>query len=262
MCVALLMLCGCHGDNTSDSTTISPDVPHAARVLMAAYPDQHLSYSDGCLWFPDSTAVMVDDGRDKNAVERMDDCDLADMFVLDYDTTVAVPAYQQDCGRARCEAFFKQMYGGDETAVRSNLVPVDWLGDTVLFSRINGAAEHLKAVAADLEQQPQLQRYLKSSGTFCWRTVSGTQRLSAHSYGIAIDIGVDYSDYWQWRNPRASETDTIVYSNHFPLEVVRVFERHGFIWGGRWYHYDTMHFEYRPEYFVGASDKDSVSHAR
>ncbi|MDP3291618.1 MAG: M15 family metallopeptidase, partial [Sulfuricurvum sp.] len=22
---------------------------------------------------------------------------------------------------------------------------------------------------------------------------------------------------------------------------------HGFIWGGRWYHYDTMHFEYRPE---------------
>jgi len=26
-----------------------------------------------------------------------------------------------------------------------------------------------------------------------------------------------------------------------------VFERHGFIWGGRWWHYDTMHFEYRPE---------------
>ena len=24
-------------------------------------------------------------------------------------------------------------------------------------------------------------------------------------------------------------------------------EKHGFIWGGKWYHYDTMHFEYRPE---------------
>jgi D-alanyl-D-alanine carboxypeptidase len=22
---------------------------------------------------------------------------------------------------------------------------------------------------------------------------------------------------------------------------------YGFIWGGKWYHYDTMHFEYRPE---------------
>ena len=26
-----------------------------------------------------------------------------------------------------------------------------------------------------------------------------------------------------------------------------IFERHGFIWGGKWHHYDTMHFEYRPE---------------
>ncbi|MBP9613702.1 MAG: M15 family metallopeptidase, partial [Sulfurospirillum sp.] len=26
-------------------------------------------------------------------------------------------------------------------------------------------------------------------------------------------------------------------------------EKYGFVWGGRWYHYDTMHFEYRPELF-------------
>jgi hypothetical protein len=32
-----------------------------------------------------------------------------------------------------------------------------------------------------------------------------------------------------------------------PFEIVLIFERHGFIWGGKWYHYDTMHFEYRPE---------------
>ena len=30
--------------------------------------------------------------------------------------------------------------------------------------------------------------------------------------------------------------------------IVKVFEKYGFIWGGRWYHYDTMHFEYRPEF--------------
>ncbi len=28
---------------------------------------------------------------------------------------------------------------------------------------------------------------------------------------------------------------------------IDIFERHGFIWGGRWYHFDTMRFEYRPE---------------
>jgi hypothetical protein len=31
------------------------------------------------------------------------------------------------------------------------------------------------------------------------------------------------------------------------LEIVEIFERHGFIWGGKWYHFDTFHFEYRPE---------------
>jgi len=30
---------------------------------------------------------------------------------------------------------------------------------------------------------------------------------------------------------------------------VQLFESERFIWGGRWYHFDTMHFEYRPEFF-------------
>jgi hypothetical protein len=30
-------------------------------------------------------------------------------------------------------------------------------------------------------------------------------------------------------------------------EIVDIFERRGFVWGGKWYRYDTMHFEYRPE---------------
>ena len=32
-----------------------------------------------------------------------------------------------------------------------------------------------------------------------------------------------------------------------PQAIVDAFEAERFIWGGRWYHYDTMHFEYRPE---------------
>ena len=71
--------------------------------------------------------------------------------------------------------------------------------------------------------------------------------MSTHAFGIAIDIGVSESNYWRLDYPEADENDTIAYRNTFPLELVEVFERHGFIWGGRWYHYDTMHFEYRPE---------------
>jgi hypothetical protein len=29
--------------------------------------------------------------------------------------------------------------------------------------------------------------------------------------------------------------------------VIRIFEEEGFIWGGKWAMYDTMHFEYHPE---------------
>ncbi|MFI3257747.1 MAG: M15 family metallopeptidase, partial [Spirochaetales bacterium] len=32
-----------------------------------------------------------------------------------------------------------------------------------------------------------------------------------------------------------------------PQQVVKVFEKYGFIWGGVWDIYDTMHFEYKPE---------------
>jgi len=41
--------------------------------------------------------------------------------------------------------------------------------------------------------------------------------------------------------------------NEIPWEIVHIFEKHGFIWGGKWYHYDTMHFEYRPEMIAPAN---------
>ena len=39
----------------------------------------------------------------------------------------------------------------------------------------------------------------------------------------------------------------MIWKNRIPQEIVDAFEAEGFIWGGRWAHYDTMHFEYRPE---------------
>jgi hypothetical protein len=38
--------------------------------------------------------------------------------------------------------------------------------------------------------------------------------------------------------------------------VIRAFEEQGFIWGGRWARYDTMHFEYHPELLIlGTSNR-------
>jgi hypothetical protein len=39
------------------------------------------------------------------------------------------------------------------------------------------------------------------------------------------------------------------YPNQIPWPIILLFEKYGFIWGGKWHHFDTMHFEYRPELF-------------
>jgi hypothetical protein len=70
-----------------------------------------------------------------------------------------------------------------------------------------------------------------------------------HAWGAAIDINTAHSDYWRWHG--AADGGVPAYRNRIPPEIVAVFERHGFIWGGRWSHYDTMHFEYRPELLPG-----------
>jgi hypothetical protein len=75
-----------------------------------------------------------------------------------------------------------------------------------------------------------------------------------HAWGAAIDINTAQGDYW--RGHRSGTGDT-GYRNRIPIEIVEIFERHGFIWGGKWSHYDTMHFEYRPELLNGQAAVES-----
>jgi peptidoglycan L-alanyl-D-glutamate endopeptidase CwlK len=163
------------------------------------------------------------------------------------------PAEFDDPGRIRNDSFFKCMYGATPAAVRQNLVTITWLPalapQSLLVTRINGVDKQLQAVSDELEKLPAFLKYLqKAAGTFNWRVIKGTTRPSTHSYGIAIDINTDFSNYWQWDNKTTDENKKVpVYVNRIPAEIVDIFEKHGFIWGGKWYHYDTMHFEYRPE---------------
>ena len=222
-------------------------IPVGAQVLMEVYPDFVKGYQDGKILMTDGTTMVYDDKREKNFLQKLDDADIEDMFAFKYDLSSWTPDYMQDAGRSRCEAFFKKMYGATASQVQKHLIKVSWFGQQVLFTTVNHAADSLRAVAAELAKHPDLKPYLKSSGSFYWRKVRGANRQSAHSYGMTIDIGVKFSDYWLWKNPGKKETNKITYANRIPHKLVEIFERHGFIWGGRWYHYDTMHFEFRPE---------------
>jgi hypothetical protein len=154
-----------------------------------------------------------------------------------------------DPGRCRVEALFMTLYGDSESAVAKNCVAVEFCGNSVKFNPRCGAAEALRAVSADLTallaQKPKLRSYVnKLAGTFNWRKIAGTERLSNHSFATAIDLNVDKAAYWRWQSPTQLETFS---RKSWPTEIIETFERHGFIWGGKWWHFDTMHFEYRPE---------------
>ena len=194
---------------------------------------------------------IYDDGKTKTFEERLDHPDIKDMFCQTY--PLANPSDRLpkdfDPGRYRVEALFMKLYGDAKSAVARNCVAVDFCGNSVKFNARHGAADALRAVSADLTpllaRKPELRSYVnKLAGTFNWRKVAGTERLSNHSFATAIDLNVQKAAYWRWQSPAQLETFS---RKNWPTEIIEAFERHGFIWGGKWWHFDTMHFEYRPE---------------
>lgn len=224
-----------------------PPLEPALRALLESYPTEIKGVERNEIIMADGTRLTFDDGRKKDHLGLLDDSDIEDMFVYRYELPDSAPEYLHDPGRSRSEALYKKMYGNSAAAVQKNLVPVEWFGQKVQFTKVNGAADSLRAVAREIALYPELKPYLKSSGTFYWRPVRGAKRMSAHSYGIAFDIAVDKSDYWLWKSGSNDEYKKVKYANRIPRKLVEIFQRHGFIWGGSWYHYDTMHFEFRPE---------------
>jgi len=230
----------------------SAEEPKSFRCLAEAYPDAVRAFHDGALVLRDGTTIRWDDGvAHKTADQRFDDPDLDDMFAVPYPAGADARPPDDDPGRARVTALFDTLYGKDERAVRAALEDVAWLprlGGThrLPFNGRHGAARALRRVSTDLERLPApLRKYFAiTAGTYNRRAIAGTTRPSAHSWGIAIDLDTTNADYWRWNARSGGE---LPYRNRIPIEIVRVFERHGFIWGGRWRHYDTMHFEYRPE---------------
>jgi hypothetical protein len=233
-------------------------------VLLSVYPSQIIGFENNYIVFADSSRLLFDDGKQKSAEELTENPDVQDMFAYLYQKGKTVtPAKFYDPGRIRNEEFFKKMYGKTSAEAQQHLTTIIWcpklVGQKLQISKINNVDQHLMAVSAELDEHPEWKDYLRSAGTFNWRAVKGTNnRLSPHSFGIAIDLNVGYSNYWQWDCKCTSEKAELSYKNKIPQGIVDIFEKHGFIWGGKWYHYDTMHFEYRPELLFEKQTKERI----
>ena len=226
----------------------------ALDALVASYPDRLTGYDDKDLIWKDGVRMPISDGRSGKTFDQLlDDPDIKDQFAIPYPLgpELKVPAVNEDPGRIRNEQFFLKMYGDCRKGeVAGRLAPVAWMparhGGTVRATTMNGVNAHLAEVVKELDQLPaDMTRYLvPSAGIYNCRTIANTNRLSVHAFGAAIDINDKLSDYWEWSKGKDGK---ITWKNRIPAAIGEIFERHGFIWGAKWYHFDTMHFEYRPE---------------
>jgi hypothetical protein len=230
--------------------------PNGIDSLLRAYPEDLQGFDGENLIWRDGTRMPVGPEHPADTLaQAIRGAAILDMFRSPYPrgSMDSPPTFDADPGRVRDRAFFAKMYGDCRRGeVEPRLVPIIWLqktwGHAVRVTSVNGVARHLEAVSREIDDMPAaIKRFAwPLGGTYTCRAVADTGEPSLHGAGAAIDINVALSDYWFWRR-------STIYVNRIPPEIVAAFERHGFIWGGKWFHFDTMHFEYRPE-LLGLAD--------
>jgi hypothetical protein len=103
---------------------------------------------------------------------------------------------------------------------------------------------------------PEIQGWIKNLTSVTgwnWRNIAGSENRSFHAYGAAVDLllksQTGLETYRQWTAAKGIDWRTVPTGSRQnpPAPVIRAFEEQGFIWGGKWSRYDTMHFEYHPE---------------
>jgi hypothetical protein len=239
-------------------TALAADAKHLLQCLANAYPD-HLTqpssseaiYSHAGQRYPFNPNVIY-----SNFEDELERADLYSQLRQTYQTGPlnVSPQRYEDPGRLRHTPLFLDMYGKSPAEVTDKLVTIQWAPChcKLQFSRVNGAAKALETVGEEIERAGLSRFVSETMGTFNWRKIAGTQRLSMHAFGIAIDFKLPnrLGRYWRWDGAYLNQIKV------FPEEILRdkdfnrvvsIFESQGFVWGGKWWHYDSIHFEYRPE---------------
>ena len=119
-----------------------------------------------------------------------------------------------------------------------------------------------REIVAEAETDPELSSFIDSlaeAGSFNWRSANGSRSRSYHSYGIAVDFSPEsfgrQQVFWDWSRRFYKKWYMIPYSSRWMVhkKFISAFEKQGFVWGGKWFFFDNMHFEYRPEILILSS---------
>ncbi len=232
----------------STNTKADGQLPAKLEILKKHYAEHITAIEDNFIIFKDGKKIRIDDGIKKDHQQKLKQADIEDMLSQNYPVgkcNDGKMTKDNDPGRIRNDEFFRQVFASTKSQAEKHLKTIDWFGEKLKVTSNNNAHMALIKVREELARYKNLRKYLTpSAGTFNWRNIAGTKRLSVHSFAAAIDINVKYAAYWRWAGGKPGQVKP--FGNKIPKKIIEIFEKHGFIWGGKWYHYDTMHFEYRP----------------
>lgn len=204
--------------------------------------------------------LLYDDKKNKSVEEKLSSPDIQDMMeeIYPMNSINEVMNKDFDPGRIRYYPILNEVYGQSKGAIEKNIKNFGGYS----FNKSNGAGEHLKKAMNRAIEESKGNRSIGAyvfpiSGTYNYRVILGTNRLSPHAYGIAIDLKSHPADYWKWASREEGSKRIKGYSK----ELVKIFEDNNFVWGGKWSHFDILHFEYRPEIiykarYFGEKDDD------
>ncbi|HVN71884.1 MAG TPA: M15 family metallopeptidase, partial [Desulfomonilia bacterium] len=240
-----------------------------ASCYIRAYPDFFIAYKEGYLITKDGRRITFDSRIRSKDYDRMvvdrhvgdDRFNPEDALYWNYRARSEIPTVEKppigDPGRIRPAAIFGYMYGTTRAQRMKRMRPVHWVGpgagggNIIFVTTVNGVDKALEEVAREIRNLPEDKKKdlegivldPDACSGYCDRPVRCyPHRTSAHAYGIAVDVNEDMSFF-----VGSHRGEPYRYRNNMPQFLVDIFERHGFIWGGRWHSYDIMHFEYRPE---------------
>ena len=175
-----------------------------------------------------------------------------------------LPKYQELT--VRSHDFLDHLFGTTEIRLREQCDWVPFLNHNAYMNHFceealrNVEVEILKAAESDQEVQAFIEN-LKTIYSFQQRNIRGTENASYHSYGLALDLVPKSYDRknanWLWSTAFTDEWHLTPLEKRWspPQAVIDAFEKNGFVWGGKWVHFDTIHFEYAPEIILLAQSK-------
>ncbi|MDP4179225.1 MAG: M15 family metallopeptidase [Bacillota bacterium] len=228
--------------------------------LLMAYPEFAVDVKKECdgrvyLIMKSGQKILYDDKKNKSFDEKFQNPDLQDMMEQIYPLTAINKVSEKnfDPGRIRVYSLLSEVYGLSRKSIETNLVNTNLGYRYYQFNKSNKAADSLKNAMSEIVPLANSRKDVggclyPSCGTYNYRVISGTNKLSPHAYGIAIDLARDKRDYWKWASPEEGSKRIEAY----PKDMVEILEKNNFVWGGKWSHFDTLHFEYRPEIIMKA----------